>query len=48
MRYRYKDTIFRNDSRMRKGCLNKIPEQQVCDDKVHNQKLMEDTKRKQA
>ena len=48
LRHKYKDIIFQNDSTMYEGCLNEIRKQQVYDDKVHNQKLMENTMRKLA
>ena len=42
---KYNHTIFGNESRIWEGCLNELRQQQVTDEKVHNQELMENTVR---
>ena len=45
---KYKETIFGADSPACMTCMNKLRKQQVIDEKVHNQRLMDDTLRKHA
>ena len=45
---KYKEIIFGADSPACMACLNKLRKQQVIDQKVYNQKLMDDTVRKLA
>lgn len=42
--HKYNDIIFENDSRICEGSLNELPKQQVINEKVHNQKLVENVK----
>ena len=42
--HKYNDIIFENDSRICEGCLNELPKQQVINEKVQNQKLVENVK----
>ena len=42
---KYNHIIFENKSRIWEGCLNELRQQQVTDEKVHNQELMENTVR---
>ena len=45
---RYKEIIFGSDTPTCVACLDKLRKQQIIDQKVYDQKLMEDTKRKLA
>ena len=40
---RYKETIFGSDTPVCMACLHKLQRQQVIDQKVYDQRLMEDT-----
>ena len=43
---RYKEIIFGSDTPTRVACLDELRKQQIIDQKVYDQKLMEDTMRK--
>ena len=45
---KYKEIIFGSDSPVCMACLNELRKKQVIDEKVYDQKLMEDTVRKLA
>ena len=45
---RYKEIIFSSDTPACMACLDKLRKQQIIDQKMYDQKLMEDTMRKLA
>ena len=45
---RYKEIIFGSDTPACMACLDKLRKQQIIDQKMYDQKLMEDTMRKLA
>ena len=45
---KYKETIFGSDSPICMACLNELRNQQVINNKVYDEKLMDDTMRKLA